>query len=199
MKTPCHRIAAFTLVEVLVVIGVIGVLLGLIVPAIGSVKAESRSAACLSNLRQLYTAIQSYRAQTNDLLPYAEPLPAATPFGPIGGLPEALKSIIDRKAETWFCPGDTDEETVEIGTSYIYVAGAFMLAEIDPTLSPSQNALRSARLVSQRFESGFLTNMPLLSDSGDYHAHGNRQPWNGVFIGGEARVLKPSDGDIDGP
>jgi prepilin-type processing-associated H-X9-DG protein/prepilin-type N-terminal cleavage/methylation domain-containing protein len=51
---------AFTLVEVLIVIAVIGLLIGLLVPALASVSAASRSTRCLSNLRQMGIAAQNY-------------------------------------------------------------------------------------------------------------------------------------------
>ena len=55
------------------------------------------------------------------------------------------------------------------------------------------------RLVTQRFDAGYLSTMPVIADSAGYHNHGNRDPYNGVFIGGEARVLKPGDGDFEQP
>src|SRR5262245_39548504 len=68
-----HIQVGFTLVEVLVVIGIISLLIGLLVPAMASFKAQSHSTSCLNNLRQIYTAIQTYRAQSGDLLPFTQP------------------------------------------------------------------------------------------------------------------------------
>jgi len=59
------RVKAFTLVEILVVIGIIALLIGILVPTISKAREASRTAACLSNLRQLTTAAFNYAADHN--------------------------------------------------------------------------------------------------------------------------------------
>jgi prepilin-type N-terminal cleavage/methylation domain-containing protein/prepilin-type processing-associated H-X9-DG protein len=55
-----HRRRGFTLVELLIVIGIIGVLVALIVPATGKTREQARRAHCASNARQICLAAIRY-------------------------------------------------------------------------------------------------------------------------------------------
>lgn len=59
----------FTLVELLVVIGVIAVLVSLLLPTMGRVREHARSLQCLSNLRQVGMALQLYGNDNKQLIP----------------------------------------------------------------------------------------------------------------------------------
>ena len=61
--------AAFTLVELLVVIGIIALLLALLMPALGRARQQANSVACKSNLRQIGVLLRLY-AENNRGWPY---------------------------------------------------------------------------------------------------------------------------------
>lgn len=59
----------FTLVELLVVIGIIGVLIGLLLPVLGKARESANFTKCRANLQQISLATRLYSNDFNDYLP----------------------------------------------------------------------------------------------------------------------------------
>src|SRR6478672_7387908 len=66
------KATAFTLVELLVVIGIIAVLIGILLPALSRARAAARTVACSSNLHQLVMATQMFANEHGGSLPKAQ-------------------------------------------------------------------------------------------------------------------------------
>lgn len=64
---------AFSLVELLVVIGIIAILLALLFPAFAKVREQSRRTKCLANLRSIGQALFVYANVNRDRLPNGNP------------------------------------------------------------------------------------------------------------------------------
>ena len=61
---------AFTLVELLVVIGIIAILIGLLLPVLGGIAARGRDLQCQSNIRQCVNLALAYAAENDGRLPF---------------------------------------------------------------------------------------------------------------------------------
>ncbi|MCC6320908.1 MAG: type II secretion system protein [Phycisphaerales bacterium] len=59
----------FTIIELLVVIGIIVLLVGILLPSLGAAREAARSAACLSNQRQILAAMGQYLNEYKDVVP----------------------------------------------------------------------------------------------------------------------------------
>jgi prepilin-type N-terminal cleavage/methylation domain-containing protein/prepilin-type processing-associated H-X9-DG protein len=95
-------IGAFTLVELLVVMAIIGILSGLLLPALVSSRDQARETACMSNLRQIGMGFTMYSDDYSEYMPRGYVKTSSSP-GRYYRWYHAVNAYID-EMQTFQCP-----------------------------------------------------------------------------------------------
>jgi prepilin-type N-terminal cleavage/methylation domain-containing protein len=103
------RPKAFTLVELLVVIGIIALLVAMLLPALNKAREQAKLVQCMSNQRQLVLAVQLYAQAKKLFVPF--PYDYAPPPGyTYSNWYWSLRPYFTDKPESFRCPADTSEQ-----------------------------------------------------------------------------------------
>ncbi|MCS7306462.1 MAG: DUF1559 domain-containing protein [Thermoguttaceae bacterium] len=148
---------AFTLVELLVVITIIGMLMALLLPAVQSARESGRRASCQNNQRQLATALLIYVNDQGQFPGYRNriALPNATNYV-VGNwvvplLPSLERADLYRNWQTGtttavylkvlVCPSDPPDTTTQPWLSYVANCGRPDSNLVEPTSTPQANGV----------------------------------------------------------
>jgi len=111
-----HKRSAFTLIELLVVIAIIAILAAILFPVFAQARAKARQAACLSNMKQVGTAIIMYIQDYDEIYPPSQVnIPAPAPAMAVMSWPTIIYPYVKNEG-VFVCPdGETGLKTVDLG------------------------------------------------------------------------------------
>src|SRR5687768_2051326 len=73
----------FTLIELLVVIAIIAILAAVLFPVFAQAREKARAASCLSNTKQVGTAVQLYLQDYDETFPFSDNFSIIVPGSPV--------------------------------------------------------------------------------------------------------------------
>lgn len=129
---PADRPGGFTLIELLVVIAIIAILAAILFPVFASAKERAKVATCLTQAREVGTAVRMYVDDNNSSWPIFQMYNTALPHK---GVEVAVMSYA-KSTGIFACPDDTggpnaganiDSYARKFGSSYRFTKGCFSI------------------------------------------------------------------------
>lgn len=180
------RSRGFSIIELLVVIGIISVLTAILVPVLSITRESARQTRCASNLKSIATALGVYAATWNGVLPRSGGYhPASGPLWMVAALPGLNRgplSSYDELAtfDVLHCPSHPTPKTP---ASFVMNAMAF---DVRPQWSRAAPACKWSRIRRQ-------STVPLLLETPDLFKGQGAWEFNAIFFEPALIVSNPDE------
>jgi prepilin-type processing-associated H-X9-DG protein len=196
-----HRPSFFTLIELLIVFGIICLLAGLLLPALSKARASARLASCMNNLRQIGMGFQAYLQHSGEVFPAADDPVSTSPYYWLWmgrGWRSLLSPYLEGEERAFWCPSDTPSVALWSSTSYAYSMSFYHSPDQINSMNQSADTwsnpqpvvpqfLARVKAPAQKILAGeWLSNhFPFASDNGWWNWHGSR---NYLFEDGHVKI-----------
>jgi prepilin-type N-terminal cleavage/methylation domain-containing protein/prepilin-type processing-associated H-X9-DG protein len=137
---------AFTLVELLVVIGIIAVLIAILMPSLARARMSANLVNCQSNFRQIHTAILFYVGENNGFLPRSSGDdwgPEGTNAGTFIRLTQLLGTPFKDENVDTLSPVFTCVESVGSQGTLVWAPNLIRTVQFNPRAFPGYDQLKS--------------------------------------------------------
>ena len=128
-KSPRSSTSAFTLIELLTVIAIIGILAAIIIPTVGAVREKAQRAVDGNNLREIVKAAQIYAGDNQDKLPDPQ---------------QISNAVLTAPSLAWKWPGILAKNNILTDPSFYFAKNDPVFSGTYPTFIINPSAARNS-------------------------------------------------------